>query len=552
MFQAAILGTISIVLVWIYFYMVYRERYLGFWLISWLIFFGRIIAFDLAPPTWKQSLFGFTIFQSTFFICGLFFLHGTYLLIDKKLPKYWVYCGVASSIFSFLFTLLQFPMVYKLLFPALYGSAILIYIGKIFICDLKIKGLGNYISGYAFIGWGLITIFMSYTLDIPWLTYWAHLLSGYLRLAIAIGTTVVYVEKSRSDLATKEAQYRLLTENAIDVIYRYRLLPVPHYEYISPSVLSITGYSPEEYYANAKLMVSLIHPEDATLFTNIMTPSLAPSVEMPLTIRLNRKDGSTIWIEHKGVVIRNKDGTPLELEGIIRDVTIRKDMEKLMGLTENMKMVGKMAVCVAHEIRNPLTSVRGFLQIMERTANRSADKERYSFMIEELDHTNEIISEYLLMSESKVSNLVLCDLNSIINSLLPLLQASAAAYSITVKLALESLPPLLLDKNEIKQLLFNLANNGLEATPKGGELVIRTFCEQDRIILAITDTGPGISPSILENIGTPFLSTKDSGTGLGLPICFRIASRHNATIHVETNASGTTFFVHFKQPLPTT
>ncbi len=543
-YQAVILGTIFIMLVWVYFYIIYRERYLGFWLISWIIFFGRIVIFDLASTGWKENLLGFTIFQFSFFLCGLFFLKGTYLLINKPFPILWLYSGGGAFILSFLLTLLKLPMVYKLLPPAIYGSIILIYIGKIFVYDLKIKGIGNLIAGYSFIIWGLISVFMSYTLNIPRLTYWAHLLSGYLRLAIAVGTTVVYFEKSRSDLAAKEA-YRLLTENAVDVIYHYQLLPAPHFAYISPAVFPITGYTPEEYYADANLMSSLIYLDDLPLFDKFLNQPLTSAGDLPLTIRLTRKDGNITWIEPKGVVLYGKNGIPTGLEGIIRDITVRKNMEKLMGLAENMNMVGQMAVSVAHEIRNPLTSVRGFLQMMAKTEKRNTVKERYSLMINELDRTNEIISEYLMLSKNKVSNRKNSCLNHIINTLLPLLQVTASACNGKIKLALGNIPPLSLDENEIRQLLLNLINNGLEAMPTGGELVIRTYCDQGKVVLSIADHGPGISSSILEHLGTPFLTTKNNGTGLGLPICYRIASRHNAAIRVETSTHGTTFYVQF-------
>jgi len=104
---------------------------------------------------------------------------------------------------------------------------------------------------------------------------------------------------------------------------------------------------------------------------------------------------------------------------------------------------------------------------------------------------------------------------------------------------------LLLDEKEIRQLLLNLVRNGLEAMSEGGSLTIRTRQKGRDIRLSIEDEGEGISPKVLEKMGTPFFSTKEQGTGLGLAVCYGIAKRHNASIHVETGSKGTTFHIQF-------
>lgn len=225
-------------------------------------------------------------------------------------------------------------------------------------------------------------------------------------------------------------------------------------------------------------------------------------------------------------------------------INTRKLEEEILRL-DRLNMVGQMAANVAHEIRNPLTAVRGYLQRLQMKNDYYIGKERCHLMLEELDRTNLVISEYLLLAKEKVSHRESRSLNSVIKALHPLLQTNATAGNSSITLLLEDIPELYLDENEIRQLLFNLVNNGLDAMPAGGEIVIRTFLKQNKVVLAISDQGSGILPKIMENLGTPFLTTKDTGTGLGLPICYRIASRHNATIEVETSPEGTTFMVKF-------
>ena len=114
-----------------------------------------------------------------------------------------------------------------------------------------------------------------------------------------------------------------------------------------------------------------------------------------------------------------------------------------------------------------------------------------------------------------------------------------------LKVNFGDIPDLPLDEKEIRQLLFNLVRNALEAMPTGGTIDIRTFNENNAVILAIQDTGSGIPQEIIEKIGRPFFTTKEQGTGLGLAICFSIATRHNAKISIESGSFGTTFLIRF-------
>lgn len=268
---------------------------------------------------------------------------------------------------------------------------------------------------------------------------------------------------------------------------------------------------------------------------------------MVLTIALGYKNEIVITtVKNVGLLmtISHTVGATLFIFITNNIINTRKLEQEILRL-DRLNMVGQMAANVAHEIRNPLTSVRGYLQRMQMKNNYSLGKEHCDLMLEELDRTNLIISEYLLLAKEKISHRKNCSLNSIIKALYPLLYSNAIAVNSTVTLVLEDIPTLHLDENEIRQLLLNLVNNGLEAMPSGGEVVIRTLYKQDKVVLSIIDQGSGISPKLIEKLGTPFLTTKTEGTGLGLPICYRIAFRHHASIEAESSSSGTTFTVNF-------
>lgn len=545
----SLIGTSAMVLIYIYLYVLYRDRSIGLWGLSWLILLSRYIVFDSGMLVWKQSILGLIIYQILTMISILLFVSGTYTFKNEPINKWWIYSIVSVTILTVMLNALFSSLVYKLLLPILFGSIACAWIGFTFIYHLKLKGFGHLITGYAYILWGFLNASMPFTVDSSWSSY-GYAIGGILRLIIAIGTLIVYFEKTRADLISKETQYRLLAENAVDVIYHLRLLPEVKIEYISPSVLTITGYKPEEYYDDNHLIFSVIHPEDHSQLDRLIS-NLSNQNDLPSTLRLVRKDKSVVWTEQKCVPIYDENSNLVAIEGIIRDITMRKKLEQMSSLFDRMNMVGSMAATVAHEIRNPLTTVRGYLQVLAKKEKYQADKEKFNLMIEEIDRANAIIREYLSLSRSreKLINLKKCSLNHIIESLFPLIQANANSSKVYAKLDLADIPELFLDENEIRQLLLNLVRNGIEAMPAGGNLIVRTCLEGDKVVLAISDQGSGIPADILDALGTPFITTKDTGTGLGLPICYQIVRRHNASIRIDTGDEGTTFFIYFNLPV---
>jgi PAS domain S-box-containing protein len=229
---------------------------------------------------------------------------------------------------------------------------------------------------------------------------------------------------------------------------------------------------------------------------------------------------------------------------VMQDITEQKDLQNELIRLDRLNLVGGMAASIGHEIRNPMTAVRGFLQMFQD--KYSEDREFLDLMIEELDRANSIITEFISLAKNKIVELTPQSLNSIMKNILPILRANAAIQDKCIKLEMEHLPDILLDEKEIRQLVLNLINNALESMPAGGGIIkVSTFMEENQVVLSIQDQGLGIQADILDKLGTPFFSTKEQGTGLGLAVCYGIAERHNARIDIETSKRGTTFYVRF-------
>jgi PAS domain S-box-containing protein len=526
--------------IYLFLYLQYRERFLGYWTLAW----GLIFVKSAMDP----HVFSIGKFHPTFFVLQvvsilsiLFLAWGTWDFVGRRLPKLWIYAAFVLIPISGIGVLLNWSLLSLIIPHVIMFGLIHIHTGFVLLRNLETQGLGKKITAYAFIINGL------HQFDFPLfrptdMAPWGYLLDAFLRLIIGIGFLLAYFEKTRENLTKQEAQFRLLAENAKDVIFRYQLLPSAGLEYISPSVADITGYKPEEYYADAKLILKIIHPEDRRLLQGF---NQSVSSEMPIVLRLITKGKSQIWAEQHIVPIHDPSGKLIAFEGIIRDITARKQLEQELFRLDRLNLVGQMAANIGHEIRNPLTTVRGYLQVLSRKKELESYHENFSLLLDELDRANSLITEYLSLSKNRLTDRRLHNLNAIVESLYPLIEATATGTNHIVKLELTDVPDLLLDEKEIRQLILNLTHNGMEAMAPGKTLTIRTYCQSDTVVLAVQDQGQEIPAEVLEKLGIPFFTTKETGTGLGLAICYSIANRHGAKIHIKTDCGGTTFFVQF-------
>lgn len=251
-----------------------------------------------------------------------------------------------------------------------------------------------------------------------------------------------------------------------------------------------------------------------------------------------------IW-QIKSFPVKDEDNKVIGVVKITKDITERKRMESEMARFDRMNLIGEMAASFGHEIRNPMAVIKGFLQLLYEKKDLDSYRSHFEIMIEEVDRANSIITEYLSLAKNKAVNLRSQSLNSIIEALYPLIFADALHGDKLIELELKDIPFIIIDKNDIHQLILNLVRNGLEAMTKGGALTIRTYLDDKEVVLAIKDQGIGIERSIQPKLGIPFITTKENGIGIGLPICYSIADRNKAQIGFETSSKGTTFYVRF-------
>lgn len=240
---------------------------------------------------------------------------------------------------------------------------------------------------------------------------------------------------------------------------------------------------------------------------------------------------------------KQPNGAFVIVEGIVRPERSGPDMVQ----TEKLAIVGQLAAGAAHEIRNPLTSVRGFIQLLQKELSGSPKAEYIDIIIAEIDRVNAIINEFLKLAKPATPRRISCPLKDLFNEIRVLVESEAFIKNVDVTEEIDDLPEIMIDKEQVKQVLINIIQNSFDAMPHGGKLAIRVGAEpgEEAIRISVQDSGCGMDPEIVEKIFKPFYTTKESGTGLGLSVSLQIIENHGGRIEVDSAPGrGTTINIY--------
>lgn len=262
------------------------------------------------------------------------------------------------------------------------------------------------------------------------------------------------------------------------------------------------------------------------------------------TVR-KRKDGRLIDVSISYAPIRDRNGNVVAYANILRDINELKRTEELLRNTEKLLLIGELAAGVAHEIRNPLASLRGFVQLMSEDKS-SKHSLYYGIMLEELDRINFIVTELLMLGKPQADHYKMKRPETLVEDVTSLFGSEALLHNVQIFTEFEEdLPLVRCEETQIKQVFLNVLKNAVEAMSEGGNVVIKVFVqEQTKLVFRFIDQGHGISKEMLGKLGEPFYTTKDKGTGLGLLVSFKIIKYHHGSVKIDSVVNvGTTFDV---------
>jgi PAS domain S-box-containing protein len=298
---------------------------------------------------------------------------------------------------------------------------------------------------------------------------------------------------------------------------------------------SMFGWTKEEITGRE---ITFLHQENQVgqFKQNLATVKAGKRIKDYETVRY-RKDGSPVEIAFNMNPILNDSGRLIGISAIIRDLSEKKRNEDLLKKSEQLAMIGQLAAGVAHEIRNPLTTLKGFLQLMKENAG----DDFYLGVIQgELDRIEIITNEFLALAKPRAVKFSLTSLTTLLTSSVEFIKMECLKQGVDVRFSVEE-AEIYCDSHQMKQVILNVMKNALEAMPAGGLLNVQLEKEDGYGKILIQDNGSGIPPERMKHLGEPFYSTKEKGTGLGLMICQKIIKEHHGSLSIQSNVSeGTT------------
>lgn len=326
----------------------------------------------------------------------------------------------------------------------------------------------------------------------------------------------------------------LILENSVDGV-----ITVDNNGFITllnPAAQKITGYTLDKIIG--KPYYSIIDDKNfqSPLLDTLHNGNdhIGVEVDFPVSGKILRISVSTSHL-------RGAHGEILGAVVIFKDITEQKEVQRIMQQTERLAAIGELMAGVAHEIRNPLTAIRGFVQYLQNDPTPKEQEEFIKIILNEVDSINKVIQQLLDFSKPSKNYYVVTSVNQIIQDTLVLVKTSNHLSNITFHLDLDNnLPSIYLDKELIRQALLNLLINALQAINGKGFIEITSKWSDNHHfqVIEIRDSGTGFAQDITEKVFNPFFTTKPSGTGLGLAIVQKIVSSHNGRIQLSNHKNG--------------
>lgn len=374
--------------------------------------------------------------------------------------------------------------------------------------------------------------------------------------------TAMKSKRSAEALLESERRYRLLAENVSDIIWVCD--SELRFTYVSSSVERMLGFSVQE--TLGRRLDELMAPASADRLREALARATPGGDEAPeLTLELEHycRDGSTIWVEVKLTLLSEEGGRLTRILGVTRDVTERRELERQFRLANKMESVGQLAGGIAHHFNNLLTVINGYSQFMINALEEGDPIRRDAESILKAGRrAAELTRQLLDFGRRREAHPEVLDLNALVTRTAEMLRA-LVDENIRLTLDLEpDLPMVRVDPGQLEQVVMNLAINARDAMPRGGTLTLRTRAvgaedlgEASRVadgvnegvMLAVADTGCGMTSEVREHLFEPFFTTKEigEGTGLGLATAYGIVTQAGGRIDVETaEGEGTTLRIY--------
>ncbi len=356
---------------------------------------------------------------------------------------------------------------------------------------------------------------------------------GKIIAVLAIFRDMTEFKSMERELRKTRELYDLITKNTTDMIKVFTREQTVIYA--SPSHENVLGYSPVQLVG--KSCTTIIYSEEEREKFNKVSQNLLETGEPQLLeTKMNTANGDVVFVETSISPIFNDRGEIELFVAVGRNITDRVNNDAVLRNLDRLSIIGQLAAGVAHEIRNPLTSLKGFSKLLQSSINQEKQDNYLSIIMEELDRIDIIVNEFMSLAKPQAIEFEKGNLMSILESTIKVLHPQALLHNVQIHLKhSENDIMLLCSPPQLKQVFVNFLKNAIEAMPNGGNVYISMQqIERGRVRIAFADEGAGIDDEMLKHLGTPFYTTKDKGIGLGLTVSNKIIQEHQGLMTIDS------------------
>ena len=545
-----------------YFYMFShkQETVLQFWGFSWIAYSVSLLCLVFFLN--NQSIFFLELRKVVDMFNLLLLLFGTYAFIHIKVPAYWYRFSLYLVLLAIICILYGFDLFAFYLPISVYQIIITVFMSYIIARYWSISRAKKVISLLVFLVWGISKTILSFAAIFSILPGNAYVIEIILSNIVNFCILTLYIEQLSNKSALADALYRTVADNAKDAIFYFRIKPYEAFEYVSPSVNTLTGFQPSDFYKNPRLYVQLVAENYFDIVEDAFHGNISHTDKH--IIPFIRKDGETFWGEINFAVLKNENGESYAVEGILRDISILKHAE--LTQINDKENRNKQLSYISHELRTPITLLAGYLTALE-DGTFSSEPERNEAMkiitsktmqlknlIDDLEQlskleTQQFTFDFAAYPVTDIADYLIQENNADMES-------SGFAVELIYKRERLQNHWIIADQNRINQVFSNIIVNAVKYS--ADQKKIRISFDLDpggtNFVVSVRDYGIGVPPDKLPHIFDRFYRDNNnvqavSGRGLGLTICKEIINAHRGNIVAESDPAHTGSRFTFTIPL---
>lgn len=341
----------------------------------------------------------------------------------------------------------------------------------------------------------------------------------------ALEQQLAAINRQKWEIAQSEEKYRLVVDHIHEAVFLMggdrELL------YVNPSWLTLTGYTGDE--SRGLDLLEFIHLDEREEMKSALHSLIYESKDYVIhEMRCIHKQGHVVWTELFAKGVRDEDGVVREIHGTIRDVTEQRGRFEI----QRNRVLGELAVAICHEVRNPLTATKGFLQLLkEETAGENV---YINISMEELNKAEQVLSDYLQFSRPSIQQMEQIYLGELLVSCINIIEPYALSHSVQISYFLQPQSYTYADREMLSQAAMHVMKNGIEAMQFGGTLTVRAYSREQRAVIEIHDMGKGMTGEQISRLGEPFYTLKEKGTGLSMMMTYQFIYAMQGEIVVDS------------------